>query len=354
MSRTILRGRDWINTQEWSKEELETLLSLAFDLKLKFAAGEPHEYLKGKTNFLMFYNPSLRTRNSFEAGMTQLGGHAHFLSPSTMYAPGTADVADPGHLVKESKEDLTDTARVLSRYGHAISIRIFQDASGWVHGRGNAIVREYAKWADIPIINMECDMYHPCQAMADLMTIKEKFGDIRKKKIAITWAYSDKDRTIGVMHSAALVCSEFGMDVVAAYPKGYEFDQQVIDWCQQNARESGGSFEVVHDMDQAFRDADVVMPKSWMSNDFLPPKAKKIDLEGGRVLAAKYKSWKCTEEKMKLCKPGAIYMHCAPVDRKNEVTDAIVDGPQSVVFDQAENRLHVQKAIMTLVMGGRP
>jgi ornithine carbamoyltransferase len=354
MSRTILRGRDWITTQEWSREELETALSLAFDLKLKFAAGIPHEYLKGKTNFLLFYNPSLRTRNSFEAGMTQLGGHAHFLSPSTMYTPGTADHEEPDKLIKETKEDLSDTARVLSRYGHTISIRIFQDASAWVHGRGNAIVREYAKWADIPVINMECDLYHPCQGLADLMTIKEKLGTLEGKKVAITWAYSDKDRTIGVMHSAALLCTRFGMDVTVAHPKGYEFDDHVTKWCRENAQQFGGSYEVIDDMDEAFRDADVVIPKSWVSNDYVPPKNKKIDLQGARAMASKYKNWKCTEEKLQLCKNSGIYMHCAPIDRGNEVTDEVVDGPRSVVFDEAENRLHAQKAIMTLVMGGRP
>ena len=354
MPRTILRGRDWITTQEWSREELETVLALAQDLKVRFASGEPHRLLEDKTNYLIFYNPSLRTRNSFETGMTQLGGHANYLSPSSMYSPGAPDSSKPGELVKETVEEVSDTARVLSRYGHAISIRVFQDASGWVHGRGNAIMREYAKWADIPIINMEDDIYHPCQAMADLLTLKEHLRNLEGKKIAITWAYSDKDRTIGVMHSAALVCARFGMNVTVAHPKGYEFDDHVSAWCRQNAEEFGGSYQVTNDMDEAFRDADVVMPKSWTSNDFLPPKNSRIDLEGGRALARKHKDWKCTEEKLALCKKEVLYMHCGPVDRVNEVTDAIVDGPHSVVFDQAENRMHVQKAIMSLVMGGRP
>ncbi len=354
MPRTLLRGKDWITTQEWSREELETVLALAQDLKLKFASGEPHELLKGKTNYLIFYNPSLRTRNSFETGMTQLGGHANYLSPESMYSPGTHDESAPGTLVKESKEAISDTARVLSRYGHAISIRMFQDASGWVHGRGNAVLREFAEWADIPIINMEDDIYHPCQAMADLLTLKEHLGTLERKKIAITWAYSDKDRTIGVMHSAALLCTRFGMDVTVAHPKGFEFDDHVTAWCQQNAREFGGHYSVTNDMDEAFKDADAVMPKSWISNDYLPPKNAKIDLEGARALNRRHKDWKCTEQKLAQCKESVLYMHCAPIDRGNEVTDEVVDGPRSVVFDQAENRLHVQKAIMCLVMGGRP
>jgi N-acetylornithine carbamoyltransferase len=215
-------------------------------------------------------------------------------------------------------------------------------------------VREFAKWAEIPVINMEDDMYHPCQALADLMTIKEKFGTLEGRKIAITWAYSGKDRTIGVMHSAALLCSRFGMDVTVAHPKGYEFDDHVDKWCKENSERYGGRYELTNDMNEAFRDADIVMPKSWTSNDFLPPKKKKAELDGARALAQKYKDWKCTDEKLKLCRKDVIYMHCAPVDRVNEVTDEVVDGSHSVVFDQAENRLHAQKAIMTLVMGGRP
>ncbi len=354
MPRSLLRNRDWITTQEWSRAELEAVLALAQELKVRFSAGEPHELLRAKTNYLIFYNPSLRTRNSFETGMTQLGGHANYLSPASMYSPGTSEVAAAGDLVKESKEAVSDTARVLSRYGHAISIRMFQDATGWVHGRGNATLREFAQWADIPIINMEDDVYHPCQAMADLLTLKEHLGNLEGKKIAITWAYSDKDRTIGVMHSAALLCTRFGMNVTVAHPKGYEFDNHVTAWCQENAAEFGGSYTYTDDMDAAFQDADAVMPKSWISNDYLPPKNPKIDLEGARELNRRYRHWKCTEEKLALCKENVLYMHCAPIDRGNEVTDEIVDGPRSVVFDQAENRLHVQKAIMCLVMGGRP
>jgi len=353
MSGTILRGKDWITTQEWSKEELETVLQLAQELKLKFASGEPHELLKGKTNFLIFYNPSMRTRNSFEAGMTQLGGHAHFLSPSTMYAPGI-EFQEAGKLVKETQEDIKDTARVLSRYGHGISIRIFQDASSWIHGRGNAIVREYAKWADIPVINMEDDMYHPCQAMADLLTMKEKLGDLERKNVAITWAYSDKDRTIGVMQSAALLCTKFGMNVTVAHPEGYEFDENVIGWCKGNAKQFGGKFALTNEMDKAYEGADIVISKSWTSNDFLPPKSSKVDLEGARELSNRHRDWICTEDKIKLCKRNVRYMHCGPIDRGNEVTDAVADGPYSVVFDEAENRLHTQKAIMNLVIGGRP
>jgi ornithine carbamoyltransferase len=352
---TTLRGRDWINTQEWTKPELDTILDVSLDLKMQFATGQPHELLKGKTIFLLFYNPSNRTRNSFEAGMTQLGGHAHFLSPETMYRPGLEEEKAAGkQLVKETGETIRDTASVLSRYGNAIAIRIFQDPTLWIYGRGNKVVREFAKYATIPVINMEDDVYHPCQAMADLLTVKERFHNLEGKKVALTWAYSPKDRTIGVHHSAALVFSRFGMDVTVAYPEGFEFDDHVIQECKKNVELYGGSFKVEHNFDSALEHADVVMPKSWQSLRFVPPQAQEPRLEAAREYAAKFKDWKCTQEKMDLANKGAVYMHCGPVDRGWEVTDEVVDGPASVVLDQAENRLHAQKAIMALVMGGRP
>ena len=355
MVETMLRGRDFINTQEWTKGELDTVIDVSLDLKRRFATREPHELLKGKTLFLLFYNPSNRTRNSFEAGMTQLGGHAHFLSPDTMYRPGLEEEKKVGTtLVKETGESIGDTARVLSSYGDAIAIRIFQDPTLWIYGRGNKVIREFAKYATIPVINMEDDVYHPCQAMADLLTVKEKFSNLEGKKVALTWAYSPKDRTIGVHQSAALVFTRYAMDVVVAHPEGFEFDPQVIGDCKKNVEAFGGSFKVEHDFEAALENADIVMPKSWQSLRFVPPQAKQPNLAGAREYASKFEDWKCTQEKMDLVNRGAIYMHCGPVDRGSEVTDEVVDGPNSVVFQQAENRLHAQKGIMALVMGGPP
>jgi len=355
MVETMLRGRDWINTQEWTKDELDTVIDVSLDLKKKFALGEPHELLKGKTLFLLFYNPSNRTRNSFEAGMTQLGGHAHFLSPDTMYRPGLEEEKASGkQLVKETGESIADAARVLSAYGHAIAIRIFQDPTLWIYGRGNKVIREYARYAKVPVMNMEDDVYHPCQAMADLLTIKEKFSRLEGKKVALTWAYSPKDRTIGVHQSNALVLTRYGMDVVVTHPEGFEFDPQVIADCKKNVEQFGGSFTVGHDFDAAVENADVVMPKSWQSLRFVPPQTEEPNLNAAREHAGKFKNWKCTQEKMDMANRDAIYMHCGPVDRGWEVTDEVVDGPASVVFQQAENRLHAQKGIMALIMGGRP
>jgi N-acetylornithine carbamoyltransferase len=355
MVKTSFKGRDWIDTQEWDIEELETILEVAVDLKKKFATGEPHRFLEGKTLFMLFYNPSLRTRNSFEAGMTQLGGHAHYLTPEMMYTPGLDEIGlKDVELAKNVRESIDDTAKVLSRYGDAIAIRIFQEAVGWYYGRGNKIIREYAQAASIPVINMEDDMYHPCQAMADLLTAREKMGKLEGKKVVLSWAYSPHDRTIGVHQSNALLFTRFGADVVVSHPQGFEFDPSIVEKCKKNAAESGGSFEILYDMDEAFEGADIIVPKSWMSLKFLPPQAPKPELESARAYASKFKDWKVNQEKLDLCDKRVIYMHCLPADRGYEVTDDVIDGPHSVVFDEAENRLHVQKAIMCLIMGGRP
>ncbi|MFB0550971.1 MAG: N-acetylornithine carbamoyltransferase [Nitrososphaeria archaeon] len=346
MQTTGFKGRDFITTQEWDRDQLETLLDMALDLKGKRAKGEPHELLKNKTLFMLFYNLSLRTRNSFEAGMTQLGGHAHHLSPKEIYRPALA-----GEEIPYATERISDVARVLTRYGDAISIRIYGEQVGWIYGKGNEIIREFARWAEIPVINMECDMYHPCQEMADIMTAKEKLGKLQGKKFVISWAYSGGLKPLAVPQSCVLGFTRFGMDVVLAHPKGLELDPAIIDAAKKNAEENGSSFEISYDMEEAFEGAHIAYPKAWGSLAYMPPKAEKPDADGMLKLLNKHKDWICTEEKLDLCDRNVYYMHCLPADRGQEVTDAVIDGPHSTVFDQAENRLHVQKAIMARTMG---
>jgi ornithine carbamoyltransferase len=343
----LLRGRDFICTQEWSREELELALKVAFDLKSKQKRGIPHELLKGKTMYMMFYNPSLRTRNSFQTGMFQLGGQAINLSPSEVYRP-----ALEGEEVPYKTERISDVARVLSRYGDAIAIRIYGEAVNWVYGKGDRIIREFAYWADIPVINMEDDVYHPCQAMADLMTVLEHKGRVEGKKIVVSWAYSGGIKPVAVPQSAILIFTRFGGDVVLAHPKGLELDPKIVETAKKNADEYGGSFEISYNMDEAFEGADVVYPKSWGSLKFMPPNVPKVDEKGMIELMNQYKDWICTAERLDKADRHVIYMHCLPADRGMEVTDEVIDGPHSVVFDEAENRLHAQKAIMALVMGG--
>jgi len=345
MASTDLRGRDFIALWEFDREEIETFLETAFDLKRKRIRGEPHKLLDGKTLFMLFYNMSLRTRNSFEAGMTQLGGHAHFLQPGAVYTP-----ALPGEEIAYTTERISDVARVLSEMGDGIAIRIYGEPVGWVYGKGNQVVREFAKWARIPVINMECDMYHPCQGLADLMTMMEKLGDLKGKKFVMSWAYSGSvEKPLAVPQSAIVAASFMGMEITLAHPKGFELDPKILEIVKKNVKRYGGSFKISYDMEEAFKDADAVYPKSWTSKQFIPPFNDKVELEKAKELFEQNKDWICTKEKMELTN-DAIYMHCMPADRGMEVTDEVIDGPNSVVIEQAGNRLHAQKGIMALIM----
>ncbi len=318
-------GKHFITLQNWTKDEIDTLLSVSTDLKNKFKNGEIIDYVKNQTAFLMFFEQSTRTRNSMEAGITQLGGHAHFLDTSTMQI-------SHGEVAK-------DTAIILSRYGHAIACR------NCFWGIGNKYLNDLAKWSTAPIINMQCDLYHPLQAIADLLTIKEKFGETKRKKISIIWTYATSHKKpISVPLSQALLFPRYGMDVTLAHPPGYELPNWVIAKTKENAKKSGGTFTVTNDQYSAYSDADIVIPKNWGDWVTNPDKAT-----GGELLDAN-RHWKCTEERMALTKDRAIYMHALPADRGNEVEDSVIDGPKSVIYDEAENRLHTSKAVMALTM----
>lgn len=328
---SLLRGKHFITTQEWTKEELEMVFSLAERLKQEFATGQLHDHiLRAKTLFMIFFDNSTRTRNSFEAGMTQLGGHAHDLSPDKLQI--------------SHGENAKDTAMVLSRFGHGIAIR------HCTYGEGNKYLREVAKYASVPVINMQCDMYHPCQILADYLTIRERFGrNTRGLKLVVSWTSAPKYvRPLSVPQSLILMMPRFGLDVTLAHPPEFELMPEIVAQAKKNAEEAGVKFEIVDDMEYAFKDADIVIPKSW------GPLVHTQDKEEGIKLIKKYPKWICDSRMMSLAKKHAIYMHPLPADRGFEVTDEVIDGPQSVVYDEAENRLHVQKALLALVMGGRP
>jgi ornithine carbamoyltransferase len=326
--KALFAGRDWITTQEWTNPELDVMLDVAGDLKRKFKGRISHRYLADQTIFLMFFDKSTRTRNSFEAGITQLGGHAHFL---------TADVMQVSH-----GESPKDTGIILSSYGHGIAIR-----HDLVPGEGNAYMREVAKYANKPVINMQCDIDHPCQTLADLMTIREKRGnDLRGLKIAVTWAYAPSyAKPLSVPQGLIMLMPRFGLDVTLAHPPEYGLMPETMQAARENAERHGGKFRVVDNMDEAFRDADIVIPKSWGCLDTMgsnPAESLRI--------AKQYTSWICDADRMKRARKDVLYMHPLPADRGNEVTDEVIDGPNSVVYDEAENRLHTAKSIMALTM----
>jgi ornithine carbamoyltransferase len=341
-----LRGRDYIAVLDFSKEELETFLLLAEQLKLEKAAGRLHPLLPHKTLFLLFYNRSLRTRNSFECGMTQLGGHANYLDSDKVYTPAVS-----GKEVAFVTERVSDVARVLASMGDGIAIRIFGDPVGWEYGQGNAYLREFAEMSSVPVINMEDDVYHPCQAMADMLTLREKWGSVEGRKIVVSWAYSPSlKKPVSVPHSMMAISSYFGANIVFARPKGFDLDPKIVEKVRANVTRYGGSFETTDSMEEAFRGADAVYPKCWPSLEYLPPRQSQPDFVNMQKLFDANKHWLCDSRMMKLAKPDCLYMHCMPADRGFEATDEVMDGPNSVIIDQAENRLHAQKAIMALIM----
>ncbi len=327
---SLLRGKHFISTQEWTKEELNMVLDVARDLKRQFAIGIPHRLLQDKTLFMMFFEQSTRTRNSHEAGMTQLGGHAHDLTPDKMQI--------------SHGEAPKDTAKVLSRYGHGISIR------NCFYGIGNKYIREVAEHSSIPIFNMQCDIYHPNQAMADLMTIQEKFSnEVKGKKVSVIWAYTRSYmKPLSVPQSQILLFPRFGMDVTLAFPEEFQLMPEIVEQAKANAAATGSNFTITHDMDEAFAGAHVVIPKSWGAQ------LTTTDEKESLALGEKYRDWICDERRMAMTAQNSIYLHALPADRGNEVTDAVIDGPHSVVFDAAENRLHITKALLALCMAGRP
>ncbi len=324
----LFKGKDYISTQEWTNEQIEVLLDVSSDLRRKFKSRVPHRYLPDQTIFLMFFDKSTRTRNSFEAGITQLGGHAHFL---------TADAMQVSH-----GESPKDTGIILSRYGHGIAIR-----HDLIPGEGSRYMREVARWADVPVINMQCDVDHPCQTLADLMTMRDQLGkNLRGRKVAVSWAYAPSyAKPLSVPQGLIMLLPRFGIDVTLAHPPEYFLMPETMEAARENARRSGAKFELVNTMEEAFRGADVVIPKSWGCLDTMGTNPQ----ESLRI-AKQYTDWICDERRMKLAAPHAVYMHPLPADRGNEVTDAVIDGPQSVVFDEAENRLHTCKGIMALTM----
>jgi len=343
-----LAGRDFLNTNDFSQKEIVDILKAARDLREKYRRRRPTNYLPGSTLFMLFYNRSLRTRNSFEAGIYQLGGHAHFLSPSDVYTPTL-----PEDMIPYQTESISDVARVLSSYGDAIAIRIYGDAAKWNIGRGHKVIREFARWSKVPILNMEDDVYHPFQALADMMAITDVSPKPQGKKFVVSYAYSGGLKPLAVPQSCVLIGTQFGMHVVLAHPPGFELEDHIIEACKANVEKYGGSFTIVNDMREAFEDADFVYPKAWSPKGFFPPYAPSVDKDGATSYQNRFKDWICTQELMDQTNKGK-YMHCGPADRGQEVVDEVIDNPNySLYFQQAENRLHVQKAVMSMTMGKR-
>lgn len=324
---------NFLKTSDFPTAKLEQLIESATAFK-NGTGGRP---LEGKSVALVFFNPSLRTRASMQVGIFELGGNAVVLEPG-----GTTWTLEhrEGVVMDGNKtEHLAEFVRVLERYVSAIGVRTFAELKDWELERAEPVLSAFERYATKPVINLESAMHHPCQAMADMMTVKEKVG-AGKKKVLMTWAYHPKPLPMAVPNSFALAASQFGHDLRIACPAGYELDTELMAEIEDQASKNGGSVEVVNDVSAAFDGVEVVYAKSWGSKLFYGNPDRDL-----HVRASLREDWIVNEEKMAKTN-DAVFMHCLPVRRNVIVTDGVIDSPRSVVIDEAENRLHVQKAIL--------
>ena len=325
--------RDFLATEDWSPEAIDGLLDLASRVK----RGERPGGLEGKVLAMVFLDPSLRTRTSFEAAMFLHGGHAVVLEPGK--GSWTLET-EPGAVMDGAGvEHLIDAARVLGRYADAVAVRSFPKGTRWNIEREDRIIRNFATYCDKPVINLESVRRHPCQGLADALTLREKLGDTRGKKFVLQWAWHPKPLPTAVPASAALAAAQLGMNVVLAHPPGFELDPDDVKAIRKLASDRGGSATVVNDRTDAVQDAAAIYVKSWGAL------SRFGRIEDERALREPHRDWRMRD-------PGkAIVMHCLPVRRNVEIDDAVLDGPRSVVYDQAENRLHAQRALLLELIG---
>jgi N-acetylornithine carbamoyltransferase len=328
----------FLSTTDWSRQQLDSILQLADQLK----QTPLNSSLRGRSIALLFLNPSMRTRTSFELGMQQLGGVAIVLQPGkdawgVEFAPGAVMDGD-------AEEHIAEVAGVLSRYCDLIGLRAFPGFRDWSRDRDDAVIRSLARHSTVPVINMET-IVHPCQEMALMQTLREKLGTVAGQKMVITWTWHPRPLNTAVANSAILIASKFGMDVTLLCPEpAYLLDPRFMDQARRNAAESGGSLQVSHDIEASYGGADVVYAKSWGA---LPHYGKPED---EWALRRNYRHFMVDEEKMSLTN-DALFSHCLPLRRNIKATDTVMDADYCVALDEAENRLHVQKAIMMTLLG---
>lgn len=320
-----MRQRDFIRLMDFSAQELEQLLLLAATMK---AGHDRHPYLAGRNVGLLFAARSTRTRVSFQVAVSQLGGH-----------PAQYDAAD---LHMSTYESLKDTGSVLGRYLDAIVIRMFDMSA---YGQARASLDNLAHYSRAPLINALDDKDHPCQTMADLLTLRERFGqEYTRKRLVMTWAYSERQQSPGVLHSMLTAAALLGMRVTFAHPPGFELDDEYLAFARQAARTSGAAIDVCHSLHEAAEGADVIYAKTW--------KSLHLPTDDEQRLKERIRDdWRVSSEHFARANPGAVYMDCMPFIRGQQVTAEIADGERSIIYDQAENRLHAQKAILAALIG---
>ncbi len=317
-----LKGRSFINTLEFAPREIDRLLTRALALK----RGKTPRALKGKSVALVFFNPSLRTRVSFEVGIAQLGGQPVTMSVGS--ESWSLEHREGAVMDQDKTEHIKDAARVLSRYAGAICVRAFPGLKSREEDLADPIIESFRKYASVPVINMESALWHPCQAMADALTVKERLGKIRGARVTLTWAYHPKPLPMAVPNSFAAIFSQLGAELTISHPPEFPLEESIL-------RRLPAKPRIIHDKDEALAGAQVVYAKSWGGSAYYGRWEEEKKIRDG------YRSWICDR-----LPPKAIFMHCLPVRRNVEVADAVLDSPGSAVLDEAENRLHAQKAIL--------
>jgi N-acetylornithine carbamoyltransferase len=327
--------KHFLNTQDWSRAELDAALAQAAAFK-RSPAGDQ---LKGKSIALVFFNPSLRTRTSFEIGAFQLGGHAVVLAPGKDAWPIEFELGTV--MDGEAEEHIAEVAKVLSRYVDLIAVRAFPKFQDWSVDRQDRVLKGFAKYSTVPVINLET-ITHPCQELAHILALQQHFGttDLRGKKYVLTWTYHPKALNTAVANSALTIATRMGMDVTLLCPTpDYVLDERYMGWAEANVAESGGSLQVSHDTASAYAGADVVYAKSWGA---LPYFGR---WEQEKPIRDAHRHFIVDEAKMALTNNG-VFSHCLPLRRNIKATDGVMDSPTCIAIDEAENRLHVQKAVM--------
>ncbi len=332
--------KHFLNTQDWARPDLDALLEQA----ARFKRDKLGDQLRGKSIALLFFNPSLRTRTSFELGAFQLGGHAVVLAPGKDAWP--IEFESGVVMDGEAEEHIAEVARVLSRYADLIAVRAFPKFQDWSVDRQDRVLRGFARHATVPVINMET-ITHPCQELAHIQALQEHFGstDLRGRKYVLTWTYHPKALNTAVANSALTIATRYGADVTLLCPTpDYVLDERYMEFGARNAADNGGSLTVSHDIASAYDGADVVYAKSWGALPYFG----RWDEE--KPIRDQFRHFIVDSGKMARTR-DAVFSHCLPLRRNIKATDAVMDSAACIAIDEAENRLHVQKAIMAALVG---
>ncbi|MCR4318373.1 MAG: N-acetylornithine carbamoyltransferase [Planctomycetes bacterium] len=337
-----ITGRDLITIDYYKPEELEWLFNLAWLLKNEPDLRKRQDMLDGFTLAMVFFNPSLRTRTSLDIGMYELGGHTITLNIGA--GVWDLEVEEGIPMLGDKVEHIKDAAKVLGRYSDAIGIRSFPKMNSWAEDKKDLAIISFQKYSDVPIINLETALYHPCQALADAYTIREKFGAIKNRKVLLTWTTHPKALPMAVPNSFSLMSSKLGMDLTICRPDGWDLDDEIMARVRRNAKAAGSTVTITNDFEGAFEGQEVVYAKSWGSKNYYGRTPEEL------MARQPYHNWTVGKEQMARTANGK-FMHCLPVRRNVVATDEVLDSESSIIYDQAENRLHTQKAVLLGMLG---